>query len=70
MVSTSGQEEIVFTSKWKSNVPLRDVISRQIGHKEHKKGVMGNYDNTEFLPERRDFMKIWTAELVNQGLVL
>ena len=70
VVSTSGQEEIVFTSKWKSNVPLRDVISRQVGHKEHKKGVMGHYDNTEFLPERRDFMKIWNAELVNQGLKL
>ena len=45
-----------------------DIILRQIGHTEHKQGTSGHYDNTEFLPERRDFINQWSLKLVNNGL--
>ena len=56
---TSGQEVLKFS---------RDIILRQIGHTEHKQGASGCYDNTEFLDQRRDFLEMWSKELVNQGL--
>ena len=56
---TSGQEVGKFD---------RDILLRQIGHTEHIQGASGCYDNTEFLPERRKFIKWWSKELVNQGL--
>ena len=59
VIVTSGQEELGF--------PL-DIILRQIGHTEHKQGTSGHYDNTEFLEERRDFIKKWSLQLVNNGL--
>ena len=59
VIVTSGQEILQFS---------RDIILRQIGHTEHKQGASGCYDNTEFLPERRKFLKWWSKELVNQGL--
>ena len=59
VIVTSGQEELRF--------PL-DIILRQIGHTEHKQGTSGHYDNTEFLPERREFVNQWSLKLVNNGL--
>ena len=59
VIVTSGQEEVGF---------MRDIILRQIGHTEHKQGTSGHYDNTEFLPERREFIKKWSLQLVNNGL--
>ena len=59
VIVTSGQEELRF--------PL-DIILRQIGHTEHKQGTSGHYDNTEFLPERREFINQWSLKLVNNGL--
>ena len=59
VIVTSGQEEVGF---------MRDIILRQIGHTEHKQGTSGHYDNTEFLPERREFIKKWSRQLVNNGL--
>ena len=58
---TAGQEKGGFE---------RDIILRQLGHTEHKQGTAGAYDNTQFLKERREFLEWWTAELVNQGLVI
>ena len=48
----------------------REIIRRQIGHTDHKKGAIGSYDNTQFLEKRRKFMNWWTKELVNQGMVI
>ena len=59
VIVTSGQEEL--------NVPL-DILLRQIGHTEHKQGTSGHYDNTEFLPERREFINKWSLKLINNGL--
>ena len=59
VIVTSGQEELKF--------PL-DIILRQIGHTEHKQGTSGHYDNTEFLPERREFINKWSLKLINNGL--
>ena len=59
VIVTSGQEEVCF---------MRDIILRQIGHTEHKQGTSGHYDNTEFLPERREFVNQWSLKLVNNGL--
>ena len=59
VIVTSGQEILGFP---------RDIILRQIGHTEHKQGASGAYDNTEFLPQRKDFLEMWSKELVNQGL--
>ena len=59
VIVTSGQEELRF--------PL-DIILRQIGHTEHKQGTSGHYDNTDLLPERRQFVNEWSLKLVNNGL--
>ena len=59
VIVTSGQEILGFP---------KDIILRQIGHTEHKQGASGAYDNTEFLPQRKDFLEMWSKELVNQGL--
>ena len=47
-----------------------EIISRQIGHTDHKKGSIGSYDFSEKLDERREFMKWWNKELVRQGMKL
>ena len=44
------------------------IIDRCIGHKSHKQGSWGHYDEGEFLPERKKCMEWWTKELVNKGL--
>ena len=59
VVVTVGQEE----GKFK-----RDIIQRQIGHTEHKRGAIGSYDNSEFLKERREFLEWWNKELVSLGM--
>ena len=46
----------------------RDIIQRQIGHTEHKRGAIGSYDNSEFLNERREFLEWWNKELVRLGM--
>ncbi len=47
-----------------------DVIERQIGHKKHKRGAIGSYDNSEKLKERIKFIEWWNKELVKRGLKL
>tara|TARA_A100001388_G_scaffold136152_1_gene100934 strand:+ start:432 stop:1766 length:1335 start_codon:yes stop_codon:yes gene_type:complete len=47
-----------------------DVIERQIGHKNHKRGAIGSYDNSEKLEERIKFIEWWNKELVKRGLKL
>ena len=44
------------------------IIDRCLGHKIHKQGSWGHYDEGEFLPERKKCMEWWTKELVNKGL--
>ena len=47
-----------------------EIISRQIGHTDHKKGSIGSYDFPEKLDERREFLNWWNKELVRQGMKL
>ena len=47
-----------------------DIISRQIGHTDHKKGSIGSYDFSEKLDERKKFLEWWNKELVKQGMKL
>ena len=47
-----------------------EIISRQIGHTDHKKGSIGSYDFSEKLDERREFLNWWNKELVRQGMKL
>ncbi len=64
VVATAGQEEGDF------KFDVKEIIRRQIGHTDNKKGTFGAYDNTQFLKERREFLEWWTEELVNQGLII
>ncbi|AIQ94728.1 hypothetical protein [Prochlorococcus sp. MIT 0604] len=67
-LTAHGWRDVLVTAGQEVGRFPRDIILRQIGHTEHKQGSSGAYDNTVFLPERRDFMKWWTKSLVDQGL--
>ena len=69
-LSAHGWRDVVVTAGQEKGGFERDIILRQLGHTEHKQGTAGAYDNTQFLKERREFLEWWTAELVNQGLVI
>ena len=67
-LTAHGWRDVIVTSGQEVGKFDRDILLRQIGHTKHKQGASGCYDNTEFLPERRKFLKWWSKELVNQGL--
>ena len=69
-LTSHGWRDVIVTSGQEVGKFDRDILLRQIGHTKHKQGASGCYDNTEFLPERRKFLKWWSKELVNQGLTI
>ena len=67
-LTAHGWRDVVLTEGQQVGRFPRDIILRQLGHTEHKQGTSGAYDNTVFLPERRNFIEWWTKELINKGL--
>lgn len=67
-LTAHGWRDVIVTSGQEVGNFQRDIILRQIGHTEHKQGASGCYDNTEFLPQRREFLEWWSKELVRQGM--
>ena len=47
-----------------------DIIQRCLGHREHKQGTRGHYDDSILLDQRRALMKFWTRTLVEKGLTI
>ena len=63
-----GWRDVVVTVGQEVGKFQRDIIQRQIGHTEHKRGAIGSYDNSEKLDERREFLEWWNKELVRLGM--
>ena len=58
----------VFTEGCLENGFSWELISRCLGHLEHKQGTRGHYDDSLLIDHRRELMECWTAELVRKGL--
>jgi len=63
-----GWRDVVVTVGQEVGKFDRDIIQRQIGHTEHKRGAIGSYDNSEKLEERREFLEWWNKKLVGLGM--
>ena len=60
----------VFVEGCQENDQQQHIIERCMGHRRHKQGSWGHYDDADLLEKRRTLMKWWTRELVNQGLAI
>ena len=60
----------VFTEGCLENDFSWDIVQRCLGHREHKQGTRGHYDDSILLDQRRALMKFWTRTLVEKGLTI
>ena len=60
----------VFTEGCLENDFSWDIVQRCLGHREHKQGTRGHYDDSILLDKRRALMKFWTRTLVEKGLTI
>jgi len=60
----------VFTEGCLENNFSWDIVQRCLGHREHKQGTRGHYDNSLLLDQRRELMEFWTSTLVEKGLAI
>ena len=60
----------VFTEGCLENDFSWDIVQRCLGHREHKQGTRGHYDDSILLDKRRSLMEFWTKTLVNKGLTI
>ena len=60
----------VFTEGCLENNYSWDIVQRCLGHREHKQGTRGHYDDSLLLDKRRELMQFWTKTLLDKGLTI